>query len=140
MQRFLAMVLLCTGCVLTPVHAGILEDLLAVPAIQSLLGRLPDLPAISRNCADPTFKQRNATYCQQVEDAAKLAQMPTELRLLMAQPRSAASLRELCLGAVGRPIENTYLCAELYKAERGFNSLADQRRKLLEQQNRESPG
>jgi hypothetical protein len=66
--------------------------------------------------------------------------MPTELRLLMAQPRAAASLRELCLAAVGRPMQNSYLCAELYKAESGFNSMAEQRRKLLQEQNRESPG
>jgi hypothetical protein len=140
MQKILIAMLLSAGCAFQSAQAGILEDLLAVPAIQSLLGRLPELPIISRNCADPTFKQRNATFCQQVDDAARLAQMPTELRLLMAQPRAAASLRELCLAAVGRPMQNTYLCNELYKAESGFNSMAEQRRKLLQEQNRESPG
>ena len=31
-------------------------------------------------------------------------------------------------------------CAELIKAETEFNSLCEQRRRLLQQQNRESPG
>ena len=140
MQRYLFTMLISAGCVFQPAQAGILEDLLAVPAIQSLLGRLPELPVITRNCAEPTFKQRNATFCQQAEDAARLANMPAELRLLMAQPKSAASLRELCLAVLGRPIQNSYLCAELAKAETGFNSLGEQRRRLLQEQNRESPG
>ncbi len=140
MQKYLFAMLLSAGCIVQPAHAGILEDLLSVPAIQSLLGRLPELPIITRNCADPAFKQRNATFCQQAEDAARLANMPAELRLLMAQPRAAASLRELCLAAVGRPMQNSYLCAELTKAETGFDSLIEQRRRLLQEQNRESPG
>lgn len=140
MQKFLIALLLAAGCSFQTAQAGILEDLLGLPAIQGLLGRLPELPIITRNCADPTFRQRNVTFCQQADDAARLAQMPTELRLLMAQPRAAASLRELCLAAVGRPMQQSYLCAELYKAESGFNSMAEQRRRILQEQNRESPG
>lgn len=139
MKRLLLTMLLSAGCAFQPAQAGILEELLAVPAIQSLLGRLPELPVITRNCADPAFKQRNASFCQQAEDAARLANMPAELRLLMAQPRAAASLRELCLAVVGQPAQSSYLCAELIRAEAGFNSLSEQRRRLLQQQNRESP-
>ncbi len=140
MRKYLLTLLLAAGCVFQPAQAGILEDLLSVPAIQSLLGRLPELPVITRNCAEPAFKQRNATFCQHAEDASRLANMPAELRLLMANPRAAASLRELCLAVVGRPSQDSYLCAELAKAETGFNSLIEQRRRLKQEQNRESIG
>jgi hypothetical protein len=124
MQKFLITLLLAAGCSFQTAQAGVLEDLLALPAIQSLLGRLPELPVIERNCADPSFKQRNLTFCQQAEDAARLAQMPTELRLLMAQPKAAASLRELCLATVNVPIQNPYLCSELFKADSDLRAQA----------------
>ncbi len=120
MQRFLFTMLLSVGCAFQPAQAGILEDLLALPAIQSLLGRLPELPVITRNCADPAFKQRNLTLCQQAEQAAQLAKMPPELRAVMATPPAAASLRELCLAAIGTPAYDGYLCSELYKFDETF--------------------
>ncbi len=148
MRKILILSLLLTGFAMPPAHAGILEEMLAIPAIQGLLGRLPELPVLTRNCEDPAFKQRNVTFCQQVEGTARLANMPHELRQLMAQPKAAASLRELCLAANGGPTQNSYLCAELYKADTNFGSLAEQRRQwsqqptpeqVRQQQNRESP-
>ena len=120
MQRFLCAMLLTAGCAFQPAQAGILEELLAVPAIQSLLGRMPELPIITRNCADPAFKQRNLTLCQQAAQAAQLAKMPPELRAVMATPPAAASLRELCLAAIGTPAYGGYLCSELYKFDETF--------------------
>lgn len=120
MQRFLIAMLLSAGCVFQPAQAGILEDLLAVPAIQALLGRLPELAPLVTRCENIAYKQRNLTLCQQAAQAAQLAKMPPELRAVMATPPAAASLRELCLAAIGRPAYDGYLCSELYKFDETF--------------------
>lgn len=98
-------------------QAGLIEDLLAVPAIQSLLGRLPELNPLVKQCEDISYKQRNPALCQQAEQAAKLAKMPPELRAVMATPQAAASLRQLCIAAIGKPAYNSYLCTELVKVD-----------------------
>ena len=109
-------------------NAGVLEDLLAIPAIQSLLGRTPDLQATVQRCTDARYRQRNATACQQADQAARLAKVPPELRAVLAVPASSASLRELCLMAQGTVVRGTYLCAELGKADTSFKTLMDQQR------------
>ena len=129
-------------------NAGLIEDLLAIPAIQSLLGRQPELQAVVQKCVDVRYKQRNPTVCQQAEEANRLAKMPPELRAVLANPTTAKSLRELCLAVQAGALNNSYLCAELYKAESGFKAQADQQRQAAEaviqqrataaQQNRES--
>ncbi len=129
-------------------NAGLIEDLLAIPAIQSLLGRQPELQAVVQRCADVRYKQRNPAICQQAEEANRLAKMPPELRAVLANPTTAKSLRELCLAVQAGALNNSYLCAELYKAESGFKAQADQQRQAAEaviqqrataaQQNRES--
>ena len=108
--------------------AGVLEDLLAIPAIQSLLGRAPELQATVQRCADTRYRQRNATVCLQAEQAARLARVPPELRAVLAVPTASASLRDLCLTAQGTKIQETYLCVELGKADTTFKTLMDQRR------------
>ena len=113
-------------------QAGVLEDLLAVPAIQALLGRAPDLQAAVQKCADAKYKQRNANACLQAENAARLAKVPAELRAVLAVPASAASLRDLCLAVQQTKVQETYLCAELGKADTGFKSLVEQRRVAVE--------
>lgn len=129
-MRRLRHVLMIASVLITPVaQAGILEDLLAIPAIQSLLGRQPDLQATVKRCADARFRQANATACQQAEQAERLARMPPELRAVLAVPASAGSIRELCLAAQGGPKQNSHLCAELSKADSSFQSLAEQQRK-----------
>lgn len=103
-------------------QAGLIEELLAVPAIQSLLGKLPELNPLVERCADIAFKQRNPALCQQAEQAAQLAKMPPELRAVMATPPAAASLRELCIAAIGKPAYNGYLCSELAKFDETFKA------------------
>lgn len=114
-------------------QAGVIEDLLAIPAIQSMLGRAPELQSIVQRCSDPVYRQRNATYCQQAADASRLATLPVELRALLAHPQSAASIRELCLIAQGTIAQNSYLCAELTRADGTFNTLLDQQRERQRQ-------
>lgn len=101
-------------------QAGIIEDLLALPAIQSLLGRVPELEPLVKRCDDITYRQRNLELCQRAAQAAQLAKMPPELRAVMATPPAAASLRELCITAIGRPAYNGYLCQELHKYDETF--------------------
>jgi len=116
-----------TGALCAPLaHAGFLEDLLARPAIQNLLGRQSDLQVTVRNCTNAAFRQRNLAGCEQAEQAARLAAMPPELRAVMSVPASSASLRELCLIAQSTPQKNTHLCAELFKADAGFKTLAEE--------------
>ena len=78
-------------------QAGILEDLLASPAIQSLLVRVPELQATMQRCADAKYRQRNAAACVQAENAARLAKVPLEMRALLSVPASDAALRDLYL-------------------------------------------
>lgn len=119
-------------------QAGIIEDLLAVPAIQSLLGRLPELSNLVRNCEDAAYKQRNLAFCQQAEQAALLAKMPIELRVVMARKETATSLRELCVTAIGKLPKESFLCAELYKYDADFQlqSRQMQQQQLLDRQMR----
>ena len=113
-------------------QAGILEDLLASPAIQSLLNRVPELQATVQRCADVRYRQRNTAVCVQAENAARLAKVPPEVRAVLSVPASAASLRDLCLAVQQTNMQETYLCAELGKADTGFKSLIEQRRATVE--------
>lgn len=113
-------------------HAGVIEELLARPAIQALLGRNPDLQARVQRCVDPAYRKSNATSCQVAEDAHRLAKIPPELRAVLAVPASATSIRELCLAAQGTPARSSYLCAELAKGDLGFAALAQQDREAKE--------
>lgn len=103
-------------------QAGVIEDLLAIPAIQSLLGRLPELDPLVKRCENIAYRQRNLTLCQQATQAYQLARMPPELRAVMSTPLAAASLRELCLSAIGRPAYNGYLCTELSRFDESFKA------------------
>ena len=109
-------------------QANIIEELLARPAIQALLAKQGDVRSILLRCSEPKYQQRNAVACKQAEDAKALAAMPIELRMLMSKPEMAGSMRELCLSAQMGALRNSYLCAELYKAEAGFRQIADQYR------------
>ncbi len=122
-------------------QAGILEDLLARPAIQALLGRQSDIQGMLQKCVDSAYRKRNEASCQQVEDANRLAKVPPELRAVLAVPASAASIRELCLAAQVTPARNSYLCAELTKGDLGFAALvqsADKARALAAEEARQA--
>ncbi len=113
-------------------QAGVIEDLLALPAIQSLLSRQPELQAAVQKCSDAKYRQRNVKICQQAEEASRLTKVPAELRAVLSNPPAAASIREVCLAVQGGPAQNSYLCAELSKAETGFKTLVEQRREAIE--------
>ncbi len=135
--------LLLLGGSMSLAQAGIIEDLLATPAVQSLLGRLPELQAVVQRCNDVRYKQRNPKICLQAEEVSRLARMPPELRVVLSNPTTAASLRELCLAVQASAARNSYLCAELSKADIGLMTLAEQQRQGAEaaqrQFNQEGP-
>lgn len=114
---------LALAAALPAAHAGVIEDLLARPAIQALLGR-QDLPTVVQRCTDANYRQRNLVACRQADEATRLARIPPELRTVLANPVTAASIRELCLAAQVTPARDTYLCKELTTADLGFAALA----------------
>lgn len=129
MKRHLTIVgALLLTCMASASQAGIIEDLLALPAIQSYMGRQPELQAAIQRCANARYKQQNSNACLLAEQASRMSRVPLEVRTLLANPTTAASLRELCLAAIGSAAQNTYLCAELSKAETSFQTLAQQQR------------
>ena len=97
-------------------HAGLLDDLLKNPSIQGLMGR-SDLTTMVAACRDTAYRQANSAQCTNVENALVLSRLPTEMRVLMSNTQSANSLREICAAVQGQPQANSYLCAELRKAE-----------------------
>ena len=99
-----------------PANAGLLDDLLKNPSIQGLMGRT-DLTTMAAACRDPAYRQTNFTQCTNMENALILSRLPTEMRVLMSNTQSANSLREICAAVQGQPQTNSYLCAELRKAE-----------------------
>ncbi len=110
----------------TSATAVTLEELLANPAIQAWLNRQGDMAATVAMCRGRDYRARNAQRCQQAEDAQNLLTMAPELRLLLSRPATASSIRELCLGVQGMPMQNSYLCAELYRADAAFKRQAEQ--------------
>lgn len=119
-------------------QAGYIEDLLAVPAIQSLLGRQPELQATLQKCGDWRYRQRNARFCQQAEEAGRLTRMPPELRAVLSNPPAAASIRELCLVAQGTRVQHSYLCTELSRADVSFTARVEQQRQATEAAQRQT--
>ena len=115
-------------------QAGIIEDLLAKPAVQALLGRQPDVQNTLKNCADARYQQRNARLCQEAAEAARLASVPADLRAVLATPSGSASIRQLCLVAQGTTAQESYLCAELARADPPFKAQLEQQRSLVAQQ------
>ena len=97
-------------------HAGLLDDLLKNPTVQGLMGR-SDLNTMVAACRDPGYRQASAAQCVNVENAVILSRLPNEMRVLMSNAQSANSLREICAAVQGLPQNNSYLCAELRKAE-----------------------
>ncbi len=97
-------------------NAGLLDDLLKNPSIQGLMGRA-DLNTLVAACRDPAYRQANAAQCANMENALILSRLPNEMRVLMSNTQSANSLREICAAVQGQPPGNSYLCAELRKAE-----------------------
>ena len=106
-----------------PAHAGLLDELLKNPNIQGLVNR-PDLGTLIAACRDVSFRQANAANCSNVETAAVLNRLPLEMRAIMNNPQTAASLREICAAVAPTQQANSYLCVQLRNAEAAVGILA----------------
>ena len=106
-----------------PAQAGLLDELLKNPNIQGLVNR-PDLGTLIAACRDVSFRQANAANCSNVETAAVLNRLPVEMRAIMNNPQTAASLRDICAAVAPMPQANSYLCVQLRNAEAAVGILA----------------
>ena len=86
-------------------QAGIIEDLLAKPSVQALLGRLPDAQNTMKSCADTRYQQRNVKLCQEAAEAVRIASIPPDLRAVLATPNGSASIRQRCLAVQGSAVQ-----------------------------------
>lgn len=124
LKHFSAALAACVLLTTPAAHAGILEELLALPSIQKLLARTSDIQSTLQKCADGGYKQINAKLCQDAEAALRLSRVPPELRAVLSSPKGSASLRDLCLGVQATPAQDTYLCAELMEGDPVFKQQA----------------
>ena len=100
--------------------AGLIEQILANPRIQSLIGKPLDVTNLLNLCGNDAYKKANVQSCAEAANAQMVLRLPFEMRTVMANPTSAQSLRDICLAAQATPQANSYLCAELVKADSTF--------------------
>ncbi len=116
---------------LPSVHAaGVLEQILANPRVQQLLGVPANVASTLNLCNNPSYKTANAQACADAGNASMVLKLPFEMRTVMSNPQSAKSLRDICLAAQSTAQRDSYLCAELGKADSTFAaSIAAERAK-----------
>ena len=100
--------------------AGLIEQILANPRIQSLIGKPLDVTNLLNLCGNDAYKKANVQTCAEAANAQMVLRLPFEMRTVMANPTSAQSLRDICLAAQTTQQANSYLCAELVKADSTF--------------------
>ena len=122
-HKLFSAVALAASCLAPVAHAGLLDDLFKNPNIQNLINR-PDLNTMVAACRDATYRAANTAQCQNMENAVVLAKLPNEMRVLMGNPQSANSLREICTAVQSTAQANSYLCAQLRSAESALGAPA----------------
>ncbi len=117
---------------LSQVHAaGVLEQILANPQVQALIGTPATVTNTLNLCNNPTYRAANAQACANATNADMVLKLPFEMRTVMSNPNSAQSLRDLCVVAQGSVQRDSYLCAQLAKADTSFAaSLAAERNRI----------
>ena len=122
---------------LPSVHAaGVLEQILNNPQVQALIGVPANVTSALNLCSNPAYKAANAQTCANADNASMVLKLPFEMRTVMSSPSSAKSLRDLCLGVQASPLRDSYLCAELIKADSTFAaSAANERARTLTNNN-----
>ncbi len=114
---------------LPSVHAaGVLEQILANPQIQALIGVPANVTSALNLCSNTTYKATNAQACANATNADMVLKLPFEMRTVMGNANSAQSLRDLCIAAQNTAQRDSYLCSQLAKADTSFAaSLAAER-------------
>ncbi len=117
--------------------AGLIEQILANPRVQALLGAPGNVSNTLGLCRVDSYRINNPQPCKDANDAATMLKLPFEMRTVMSNPVSAQSLRDLCLVAQSTTQQNSYLCAELAKADGTFaSSIANERNRIMQEANR----
>jgi hypothetical protein len=105
-----------------PAHADLIERILANPKIQALIGKPAELTNALKLCDDVRYRNANAVACAEAQQAAMANRLPFEMRTVMSNAKSAQSLRDLCVAAQTTAQRDSYLCAELSKADVAFGA------------------
>jgi hypothetical protein len=108
--------------------AGLLEQILANPQVQALIGAPANITNLLGVCKNDAYRANNAQACANALNADTVLRLPFEMRTVMSNPTSAQSLRDLCLAAQSTVQRDSYLCTQLANADSNFaTSLANQR-------------
>jgi hypothetical protein len=125
MRRYLLSIIVAlSGVLLMPTAQAqsVLEKILANPKVQALIGKPTEVVNILGLCKNANYQRANAQACQDAANAEMALKLPFEMRTVMSNQRSAQSMRDLCIAAQATPQRDSYLCAELAKADGAFNA------------------
>jgi hypothetical protein len=113
--------------------AGLIEQILANPRVQALMGAPANVTNLLGVCKNDTYRASNPQSCADAANTDSVLKLPFEMRTVMSSPQSAKSLRDLCLAAQTTPQRESYLCVELLKADSKFAGTVanDQANRLL---------
>jgi hypothetical protein len=113
--------------------AGVLEQILANPRVQAMLGKPTEVVSALNLCKNDSYRASNQQACADAVHTDNVLKLPIEMRTVMSYPQSAQSLRDLCLAAQTTAQRGSYLCVELLKADSTFASAvnADQANRML---------
>jgi hypothetical protein len=123
-RQFLTLLIAMSALfVMHSAHAqNVLERILANPKVQALLGKPTEVISILGLCKNANYQRANAQACQDAANADMALKLPLEMRTVMSNSRSAQSMRELCIAAQSTAQRDSYLCAELAKADASFSA------------------
>jgi hypothetical protein len=100
--------------------AGLIEQILANPRVQALMGAPANVTNLMGLCKNDAYNRANAQVCADAVNADMVLKLPFEMRTVMSNAKSAQSLRDLCISAQGSAHRDSYLCIELARADGGF--------------------
>jgi hypothetical protein len=101
---------------------NVLERILMNPRVQALAGKPAEITNALNLCKNPTYQRANAQACQDAANADMAGKLPLEMRMVMSNPQTAKSMRDLCIAAQSTAQRDSYLCTELAKADQSFNA------------------
>jgi hypothetical protein len=108
--------------------AGLIEQILANPRVQALMGTPANVTNLLGVCKNDAYRNNNPQACADAVNADTVLRLPFEMRTVMSNPTSAQSLRDLCLAAQSTAQRDSYLCTQLASADKNFaTSLSNQR-------------
>jgi pantoate kinase len=125
MRRFLVLgsIAASAALVVPSAHAqNVLERILANPKIQALIGKPAEVTNLLGLCKNANYQRTNAQACLDASNASMALKLPFEMRTVMSNSKSAQSMRDLCIAAQATQQRDSYLCAELAKADSNFNA------------------